>query len=184
MHARVASLLGCTLTLVTASLGLTTPVGAAVAATPTGISPTAPSTLHCDADIGWSGRNVTLLPKSYGLVAESVAFPKHTFGRDARPRGPSRLIWLKQGIVVAPGAPFEIIVPPAWETRVNVSWGGSSSTTHLTVPGCPVDPGVEWLAFAGGYTVTRRACIPLIVRTTSGDSRTWIAAGKSCASHR
>lgn len=57
---------------------------------------------------------------------------------------------------------------------------GSADTTHLTVPACDAGPGVEWLAFAGGYTLTERACIPLIVRTTERDYKVKVSAGTSC----
>ena len=80
----------------------------------------------------------------------------------------------------------ELIVPAAWTSHYTIGWGNPAKfTTHLWLSPCPATKtGAHWLAFAGGYTLDRPACVPLIVKTASAQRVVHIGAGKPCPGER
>jgi len=120
-------------------------------------------------------------PTGYEAIAGVVALPtKKKFAGGDR-RGSDGFRFAKQGLLVKTGASVELIVPPAWAQRVNIAWGDAPRTTHLQITNCGTNPQVTWLVYAGGFYVTERACVPLIVRAGGHDDKVHIAVGKSCS---
>ena len=120
------------------------------------------------------------------VIGKRVALTLHRgLGASAPP--PSRAdatFFAKDGLIVRRGTAFELVVPAGWRGRLSLSWGNSARTDRLIVRPCgvPHAPGVgpRWLAFAGGYYVTDRACVPLIVRTPQKEYRVKIGVGAPC----
>jgi hypothetical protein len=123
-------------------------------------------------------------PANYSVVLDRVALPtgKAFQAVDARDPAPGRKYFAKQGLLVKPGAPFQLVVPGAWKARLSLQWGNpGTATDHLWVPDCTsTKPGARWLAFVGGFWVSKPACVPLIVKTAARQRTVHIGAGKAC----
>jgi hypothetical protein len=136
-------------------------------------------TLKCRDQLGWD------TPASgYSVVLNKVALPtKKAFGAShVRPHAPKSKYFAKQGLYVKAGATFELIVPAAWKSRVTIGWGNpGKDTTHLYVTGCtPIKKGAHWLVFAGGFTMNKPACIPIVVKSGAQQKTVHVGAGKAC----
>jgi hypothetical protein len=86
--------------------------------------------------------------------------------------GPLRY-WHKTGMVVRHGDfTVTVSVPPAWRSRVAITWGGAGGTS-LRFSGCPKEPLIgTWNAYAGGfYLRDATACVPLVF-SLRGESTT------------
>jgi hypothetical protein len=123
-------------------------------------------------------------PASYSVVLRRVALPtgKAFQAVDARDPRSSRKYFAKQGLLVKPGAPFQLIVPAAWKTRLTLEWGNpGTATDHLWVSGCAsTKRGARWLAYVGGFWVSKPACIPVVVKAAGKQRTVHIGAGKAC----
>ena len=138
------------------------------------------TTLDCADQIGWPRTPLPGYSVSYGRVALPATKAFSAVRLD--PSQPNSKFWAKQGLLVKPGAPFELIVPPAWTSRLTIQWGNPGQpTTHLWVTGCrSKKAGAHWLAYAGGFTSNKPACIPLIVKTSTAQRTVHMGAGKAC----
>jgi hypothetical protein len=136
-------------------------------------------TLRCEDVIGSSSPRT----KGYFVVSGRVALPsKALHAYDSGLPDPDARLFAKEGLLVKPGAAFELIVPDAWRGRLTIGWGGPATrTTRFIVAGCPsLGPQDQWLAFAGGYWVKRRACVPLIVKAAHKTSTVHVGVGAPC----
>lgn len=95
---------------------------------------------------------------------------------------PSARLFAKQGLFVASGASFALIVPAEWVGRLTIGWGSPGPrTTHLLVSGCKATGSQErWLVFAGGFWVGEPACVPLLVKTAGQEQTVLIGVGAAC----
>jgi hypothetical protein len=139
------------------------------------------TTLKCADQLGWPKSPPS---SSYTVVLGKVALPtKKAFAAVRLDRTPKSKFWAKQGLLIKPGASFELIVPAAWTSRLTIEWGNpGAATTHLWVTNCrSKKAGAHWLAYAGGFTVNMPACVPLIVKVGDNQRTVHIGVGKACA---
>jgi len=138
------------------------------------------TTLNCADQIG----RPRTPPPGYSVSYGRVALPTTKAFSAVRldPSKPNSKFWAKQGLLVKPSTSFVLIVPPAWTSRLTIQWGNPGQpTAHLWVMGCRSKPaGAHWLAYAGGFTIDKPACIPLIVKTSSAQRTVHIGVGKAC----
>jgi hypothetical protein len=138
------------------------------------------TTLKCSDQLGWPKSP----PASFSVVLGKVALPtKRAFGAAKIHDGnPHHKFFAKQALLIKPGAKLELIVPAAWTSRLAIGWGNpSKETTHLWITGCASKKaGAHWLAYAGGYTLSQVACVPLIVKVGTQQKTVHIGAGKAC----
>ena len=137
------------------------------------------TTLKCADQIGWHAP-----APGFSVVFGRVALPtKKSLGAvKLHPKNPHSRYWAKQGLGVKPGTSFELVVPAAWASRLTIQWGNPGTpTTHLWVTNChSKKAGAHWLAFAGGYTVDKPACVPLVVKAGGRQRTVHIGVGKAC----
>jgi hypothetical protein len=95
---------------------------------------------------------------------------------------PRARLFAKQGLFVASGTSFVLIVPAEWEGRLTIGWGSPPQrTTHLLVSGCKATGSQErWLVFAGGFWVAEPACVPLLVKSAGQEQTVLIGVGAAC----
>jgi hypothetical protein len=102
---------------------------------------------------------------------------------DAGGIDPHRL-FAKTGLLVHAGQESTLTVPAAWATRVSIAWGNHAAewTTSLHIPACPKPSwgSGQWLAFPGGFSVDRPACVPLEVRAASKTTIIYVSLGAHC----
>jgi hypothetical protein len=89
--------------------------------------------------------------------------------------------WRKAGILVRPGkTPVDIIVPPAWRSRLVIQWGEPAGpASSLRITGCPGRE-VPWLPYGGGFNVAAPSCVPLIVRSGGRSQTLRFGIGRRC----
>lgn len=140
--------------------------------------------LPCGESIGarrpWQGMSVVL---------GAVALPASPRMRRAlqtaltgSPDSAARL-FAKEGLLVRPGARFDLTVPTRLRDRLSIGWGNAGEGhvgSTIRVPGCRGGDGERWLAFAGGYHVHTPICARLIVDARGLRRRVWIGIGKAC----
>jgi hypothetical protein len=166
---------GCTGTSATAP-----PPGRSASATP---SPSAlpPRTTSLDCSLG-SVETLTAPLRStldaVGLDTGSTLGVSRAAGTDPHP------LFAKTGLYVHVGHAATLTVPADWAARVSIFWGNRPAdwTTSLHIPACPEpSPGAgQWLAFPGGFSVEKAACIPMEVRAGSEMSTVHVSVGVAC----
>ena len=139
------------------------------------------TTLMCADQIGWPRSPAPGSSVTFGRVA--LPTKKALGAVKLHPKNPRSRYWAKQGLLVKPGTSFELIVPVAWVSRLTIQWGSPGTPTrHLWVTNCRSKrAGAHWLAFAGGYTVNKPSCVPLIVKAGNQRRTVHIGVGKACA---
>ena len=88
----------------------------------------------------------------------------------------------KSGMVVKSGASVTITVPPAWRTRVAISWGNNVHRVFHTIriASCGSNP-KRGNAYAGGFFLSSSsACVPLVFIVGSRQQKVWFGVGRPC----
>jgi hypothetical protein len=169
--------------------------GKPTAATPSGGSPSAASSptalpsgsisLDCSGPIGVMSsptRPYSDILGAVGLDTTSTLQAGRTGGTDG-PADPHRL-FAKIGLLVHAGRDANLSVPPGWATRVSIAWGNHAAewTTSLHIPACPPPPSGsgQWLAYPGGFSLDKAACVPLDVRAGSRTTTVHVSVGTHC----
>jgi hypothetical protein len=93
-------------------------------------------------------------------------------------------LFAKTGLVIRPGATFELIVPAPFANRLSIGWGKPGTPSHRVIVNNCSGPGGGWLAYAGGYWIDQPACVPIIVRTGSKQTEVHIGVGTPCPGQR
>lgn len=89
----------------------------------------------------------------------------------------SEQLFAKSGLLVRTESAFELRVPEGESTRIR--WGNRADPVSVfRVPACPGTGG--WLAFPGGYWVSKPGCAKLIVRHQGRDTDVRIGVGAPC----
>lgn len=96
---------------------------------------------------------------------------------------PNADLFAKDGLLIRPGASFDLVVPDEWRGRLTIGWGSPAKrTTHLRVAACAsTGSSAPWLAYAGGYWVRDPACVSLDVIAGAEVQRVEIGVGAPCA---
>jgi hypothetical protein len=88
--------------------------------------------------------------------------------------------WIKQGLGMKAGSKFTLTVPDEWRGHLAIGWGSPAKPSEqVTVDGCRYST-AKWLAYAGGYWIDKRACVPLIVDSAGRRKMVRIPLGKPC----
>ena len=132
-------------------------------------------------------------PTESSVILDAVALPtgRALQANQSRDSDPSAKLFAKDGLYIRRGASFDLLVPEQWRGRLLVGWGSPGKpTTHFRVPGCrPTqrmpsssrwDVSDEWLVYPGGYSVSRAACVSVIVRAGQVEETVRIGVGASC----
>jgi hypothetical protein len=74
-----------------------------------------------------------------------------------------------------------VVVPPAWRSKVAVTWGSArGGQISVAFEACR-DSGTHWLAYAGGfYLDSPSMCVPLVVRIGDRSSTVRVGLGTHC----
>lgn len=126
--------------------------------------------------------------RSRVVVLERVALPAVALQANRfRDNAPSARFFSKTGLLVRPGAKFDLIVPKGLRTKLMISWGGSGRTFVLHAPPC--GPGGErdqfdsydmWDVYAGGFYVREPTCAALKVKAGGITQRVPVGIGAPC----
>lgn len=89
--------------------------------------------------------------------------------------------WAKSGLVVRPGTPVELEIVGEAAATSTIGWGNPGPAVARIRVYCPDVHAVPgWLAFAGGYTVDKPRCLPLLVRSADRETLARIPVGAPC----
>lgn len=95
-------------------------------------------------------------------------------------QGPHRL-FAKTGLVIKPGATFELVVPASLAGRLGIGWGSPAvPDPQVLVDKCANPAGTGWLAYAGGYWIDHPACVPIIVKAGGRQQTVHVGVGAAC----
>jgi hypothetical protein len=149
------------------------------------------ATLSCQAQINAA----TAPPSSRTTTLGDVALQtREALGVVFLPNeaDPNARFWAKTGLNIKVGASFALVVPPEWRGRLSLGWGlPAQRTTDLKIAGCQwmatqnqTSPRLPWLGFAGGFWVSRPACVSVLVTTRHTTRRLHIGVGAPCPGQR
>lgn len=166
---------GCTATSAPAP-----PPGRSASAAP---SPSAlpPGTTNLDCSVG----SVESLTAPLRNTLDAVGLDTgSTLGVSTAGGADPHRLFAKTGLYVHVGHAATLTVPADWAPRVSIFWGNRPAewTTSLHIPDCPEpSPGAgQWLAFPGGFSVDKAACVPMEVRAGSEMSTVHVSVGVVC----
>jgi len=176
---------GALLLLIAACSGPSSPAGT----TP---SPTGTSSPASSADSGTSldcnPIGDTPPPADRLVVLGSVALPNPALApalgtsRDPNPTSPVTTFFAKDGLGVAPGIGWRIVVPPESAGHLRIGWGSPA------VPGLSVGPAVGcrgqtstgWLWYPGGYWTDEPSCYAVVIEVGSQRQQVHVGVGAPC----
>ncbi|WP_433306425.1 hypothetical protein ACQP2F_20760 [Actinoplanes sp. CA-030573] len=142
--------------------------------------PAGTASLDCDSPIGVEPS----VAAPYGGSLDAVALDTSVVqAGDAAGTAPHRL-FAKTGLLVHSGRASTLTVPASWASRVAIAWGNHAAewTGVLHIPACPAPashPGA-WLAFPGGLSLDRAACVPLEVSADGRTTTVSLSVGARC----
>lgn len=123
-----------------------------------------------------------------GVVAlptspNSAALGTGRLGDPSLPR-----LFAKSALVVRSGSSFTLKASPASPQGLGFFWnphpGNYLPTRSLVVKRCRAASASKWLAFVGGYYVSRASCVDLIVTTATDTRHVKVGVGAPCAGQR
>lgn len=119
------------------------------------------------------------------LVLGSVSAPGALVPQSSPTESKPWTHFAKWGMVfrAGSGADVSVTVPPAWRSRVAISWGNAQHgrVFHtLRFPRCGADS-TRGNAYAGGFFLSRQAdCIPLRFRVGTRTKLLWFGIARRC----
>lgn len=152
---------------------------------------TSPDTgrLVCSQDIGVMRPGSSGLHTVLGVVALPTA-PRYGALQTSRTGMHGRLrLFAKTGLLVKPHTRFKLRVPVGLRRRMAISWGNAGDPpprSRFVVEDCAGSGATSsrWLAYAGGYYVSRPACVPLDVLANGRRRRVRLGLGTPCPGQR
>lgn len=144
--------------------------------------------LNCGGPIDGLRHLLPVMRSVGGAVALVVHNPQSFV---VSPRTAPHRRWEKSPLVVRLGRRATVEVPRTWAARLAFTWGTDAQltpwTTKMVVGPCHDRYGHRspWVAFPGGYSFDRPACVPIRI-TTGGRSRVLRVAlghGVTCSAH-
>lgn len=145
--------------------------------------------LVCDEDIGLTRPGSTGLRTVLGVVALPTA-PEYGALQTSRTGMRGRLrLFAKTGLVIRPHTRFELRVPAGLTRRMAISWGNAGDPpprSRFVVNDCGrgETTGGRWLAYAGGYYVSRVGCVRLVVVAGGRRRQVRLGLGAPCPGQR
>jgi hypothetical protein len=88
--------------------------------------------------------------------------------------------WSKWGLSIQAGnRPVRISVPKAWRKRVAIEWGLGGPVSEQRFEACSPPP-TYWNAFAGGFSLSAPACVPLVIQVGRQSRIVRFGIGRRC----
>jgi hypothetical protein len=114
------------------------------------------------------------------IVLDRLALPRSRYPYTlARTRDPLFRFFAKWGAELRSGTgePVTLSVARPWRRHARIGWGNGSATS---VTFLPCTSRSAWLAYAGGFSLRKRGCVPFDVRVAGRAERIRIGFGRSC----
>lgn len=123
-------------------------------------------------------------PPGHTVVLDRVALPTDVVlqANASGEADPDARLFAKDGLLIRPGASFDLAIPEKARSRASIGWGSPSRrTSRLAITGCgtSTSDGI-WLVYAGGYWVGEPMCLPLEVKAGQTTEYVSIAVGAPC----
>ncbi len=153
-----------------------TVVGLAVAASAMTHPSPMRTTVGCDQSVGTAERPYA----EAGIVLDRIGLPRGRYPwRVERSNDPVFRFWAKWGALVRAGTgePVTISIAKPWRRHAVIGWGHGEALSVRFLP-C-VSPSA-WLAYAGGFSLKKRGCVPFDVQVGDRIERLRIAFGRAC----
>lgn len=119
----------------------------------------------------------------YRTVLDAVSVPPAHLAELSKNDDPAWPWWRKAGLVVrSDGRPVTITVPDGWRDRVAIEWGNAGTGgpfSSLRLAGCGSEPS-RGHAYAGGFVVSKPACVPLTFHVGTRTATVRFGLGKRC----
>lgn len=135
------------------------------------------SIVGCDLWIGTTEQPY----REAGIVLDRIGLPRGRYPwRVVRSRDPVFPLWAKWGVLIRAGTgePVTISVARPWRRHAVIGWGnGTASSVRFL----PCRSSSEWLAYAGGFNLKKRGCVPFDVQVGDRIERVQIAFGRRCS---
>jgi hypothetical protein len=157
----------------TIAVVLAVAAASATASRPAGLASPA---VDCSSQVGTAEEP---LPEAI-VVLERVGLPRGRYPWPlARRRGGRFRLWGKWGMLVRAGTAEAVTVSVArpWRRHARIGWGadGGAEVTFL-----PCESTEPWIAYAGGFELRKRGCVPFDVRAGDRVERIRIGFGARC----
>jgi hypothetical protein len=114
------------------------------------------------------------------IVADRIALPRARYPHMlARTRSPVFRFSAKWGAELRGGTGQRVTVSVArpWRRHAKIGWGNGTATSVTFLPCTSRSP---WIAYAGGFELRKRGCVPFDVRVAGRIHRIRIGFGRSC----
>ena len=134
------------------------------------------STVGCDQWIGDAAEPY----REAGIVLDRIGLPRGRYPwRVERTRDPVFPFWAKWGALVRAGTGESVTISVArpWRRHAVIGWGDGEA---LSVEFLPCQSSATWLAYAGGFSLKKRGCVPFDVQVGARIERIRIAFGRAC----
>jgi hypothetical protein len=134
------------------------------------------STVGCDEKVGEAAEP----SREAALVLDRIGLPPGRYPwRIERTRDPVFPFWAKWGALVRAGTGESVSISVArpWRRHAVIGWGNGEASSVEFLP-CESD--ATWLAYAGGFSLKKRGCVPFDVRSGDRVQRVRIAFGRAC----
>jgi hypothetical protein len=134
------------------------------------------STVGCDESVGTAAKPY----REAGVVLDRIELPRDRYPwRVERTRDPVFPFWAKWGTLVRAGTGESVTIGVArpWRRHAVIGWGdGEASSVEFL----PCRSSATWLAYAGGFSLKKRGCVPFDVQVGDRVERIRIAFGRAC----
>jgi hypothetical protein len=138
------------------------------------------STVACDQSVGTAAEPY----REAGVVLDRIGLPRGRYPWPlVRTRDPVFPFWAKWGALVRAGTGESVTISVArpWRRHAVIGWGDGEA---LSVEFLPCQSPAAWLAYAGGFSLKKRGCVPFEVQVGDRLERIRIAFGRACTSVR
>lgn len=135
------------------------------------------STVGCGESVG----AVEEVPPTSAVVLDRIALPAGRYPwKIERTWDRAYPLWGKFGVLLRAGTGDAVTVSVArpWRRHARIGWGDGAA---LSVRFLPCESAATWLAFAGGFSLKKRGCIPFDVQAGDRIQRVRIAFGRPCS---
>jgi hypothetical protein len=135
------------------------------------------STVGCDLSIGTAESP----PREAAIVLDRIGLPRGRYPwRLERSRDSRYPLWGKWGALIRAGTGEAVTISVArpWRRHAVIGWGRGEA---LSIRFLPCNASAAWLAYAGGFSLKKRGCVPFDVQVGERIERVRIAFGRACA---
>jgi hypothetical protein len=134
------------------------------------------STVGCDQWVGTAANP----SREAEIVLDRIGLPRGRYPwRVVQTRDPVFPFWAKWGALLRAGTGESVTISVArpWRRHAVIGWGDGEA---LSVEFLPCQSSATWLAYAGGFSLKKRGCVPFDVQVGGRVERIRIAFGRAC----